>query len=118
MYPRQFSLFSPEKPAVVMAESGESMSYRELEARANQGAHFLRALGLKKGDVVALLLENNARYFGIYWATQRSGIYIVPISTRLTVSEAAYIIRDSGARVLVLSSAGGEGEAAIELSHQ
>src|SRR3546814_3267378 len=58
-----------------------------LEARSNQGAHLFLSLGLKPGDHIALLLDNNARFFEICWAAQRSGLYYTAISPRLTASE-------------------------------
>jgi long-chain acyl-CoA synthetase len=95
----------PDKTAVLMAESGERLSYAQLEARSNQGAHFLRALGLKAGDHVAVMLENHLRFFEVYWATQRAGLYFTPVSTHLSAQEAAYIVNDCGARTVVSSGA-------------
>ena len=48
-------------------------------------------------------MENNARYFEIVWGSQRAGTMLVPISTRLTPPEIAYILRDSEARLLLSS---------------
>ena len=95
----------PDKTAVLMAGSGERLSYAELEARSNRGAHLLRALGLKAGDHVAVMLENHLRFFEVYWATQRAGLYFTPVSTHLSAAEAAYIVNDCGARVVVSSQA-------------
>ncbi|MFD2579981.1 AMP-binding protein [Novosphingobium colocasiae] len=86
-----------------MAGSGETITYAELEARANQGAHLLRSLGLKRGDGIALMLENTPRFFEIVWAAQRAGLYYSCLSTRLAVPEIAFILADSGSRVLVAS---------------
>lgn len=88
-----------------MAETGDAVSYAELERDANRGAHLFRRLGLNRGDAVALMAENCPEYLPAYWAAQRSGLYIVPISSRLNGSEAAYIINDSGARVFIFSAA-------------
>jgi long-chain acyl-CoA synthetase len=95
---------APDKPAYVMARSGETVTYRQLEDRSNQGAQLLRSLGLKRGDTIALLLENHARYFEICFAAQRAGLFFTAMSTRLSVEEAEYIIRDCGARVLIVSA--------------
>lgn len=105
MHPRIHARAFPDKPAVIMAETGGILTYRELEARANRGAHFLRRLGLSTGDTVAIWLPNVPEYFEVYWAAQRAGLFITPISTRLTADEAAYILADSKAKVLVSSSA-------------
>jgi long-chain acyl-CoA synthetase len=88
-----------------MGGSGEVVTYRQLDMRSNQGAHLFRSLGLERGAVVAVCMENNARYLEIAWATQRSGLYMVCISSHLNAAEARYILEDSGARVLITSVA-------------
>lgn len=103
-HPSHHARATPDKPAVVMARSGETVSYRDLEARSNQGAHLFRKLGLQRGDRIALLLDNCAEYFVICFAAQRCGLIFTAMSTRLSASEAAYIIADCGARALVVSA--------------
>ncbi len=103
MHPRIHSQSKPESLALIMAGSGETVSFGELEARANRGAHALRALGLKIGDTLAMACDNRPDYFDIFWATQRSGITLVPMSTRLKVDEIGYILEDSGAKALLIS---------------
>lgn len=88
-----------------MAESGETVSYGDLEARANRGAHALRALGLQNGDAVAIACDNRLAFFDIYWAAQRSGLILVLLSARLKADEIAYIVNDSGAKVVLVSDA-------------
>jgi fatty-acyl-CoA synthase len=95
----------PDKPAVVMGASGAHLSFAVLVARANQGAHLMRALGLKPGDHLAVLMENTIRFYEVYWAAMSAGLYFTPISTHLGAAEAAYIVNDCGARMLVSSSA-------------
>ena len=104
MHPRQHALASPDKPAVMMVETGDSLSYAELDRQADKGAQALRRLGVANGDAVAIWLTNVLDYFGVYWAAQRTGCHIVPISTALTAEEAAYILQDAGARLLVLGA--------------
>ncbi|MFM6829648.1 MAG: AMP-binding protein, partial [Novosphingobium sp.] len=103
MHPSIHAATHPHKPAYIMAETGETVTYAALEARSNQGAHLLRSLGLKRGDGIALLLENNARFFEIVWAAQRAGLYYTCLSTRLATPEIAFILQDSGARALIAS---------------
>jgi long-chain acyl-CoA synthetase len=94
---------SPDKPAVIMAASGETLTYRELDDGSNQGAQLFRKLGLKTGDGIAIFMENNIRFLEICWAAQRSGLYYTCVSSRLTAGEVEYIVRDCGAKALVVS---------------
>jgi long-chain acyl-CoA synthetase len=95
----------PDKAAIVMAGSGEIITYRELEDRSNQGAQLFRSLGLQRGDSIALYLENHPRYFEICWAAQRAGLYFTCISSSLTAGEVEYIVRDCGAKLFLCSRA-------------
>ena len=104
-HPSTVARHHPNKPAVVMAGSGATLSFAELVARANQGAHLMRTLGLKPGDHLAVLMENNIRFYEVYWAAMSAGLYFTPISTHLSAAEAAYIANDCGAHVLVSSAA-------------
>ncbi|AJE80430.1 acyl-CoA synthetase [Streptomyces albus] len=87
-----------------MADTGESISYAQLEERSVRLAHVLYDAGLRPGDCVALVTENNLRAFEVYWAAMRSGLYITAVNHHLTAEEAAYIINDSGATALVVSA--------------
>jgi acyl-CoA synthetase (AMP-forming)/AMP-acid ligase II len=95
----------PEKPAVIMAGTGETVTYGELNARSCQLARVLGDAGLRRGDGMAVLMENNARYLEVLWAAQRSGLYFTAISSRLTPGEAEYIITDCDAKAIVTSAA-------------
>ncbi|PKP82772.1 MAG: acyl-CoA synthetase [Alphaproteobacteria bacterium HGW-Alphaproteobacteria-18] len=103
-HPRTHAALTPRKPAVILAETGEHITYSALETAANQGAHLFRRLGLQSGDTVAVWLPNILAYFEIYWAAQRAGLYIAPLSTSLTADEAGYIVADSGAKALITGS--------------
>ena len=105
MHPRVHARTQPDKAALVMADCGQRLSYAELDARANQVAQLLRARGLKAGDHIALLLENQLRFFELCWGAQRAGIIYTAMSTRLKVAEAAYILDNCQARLLVSSQA-------------
>ena len=105
MHPFHHAAATPDKPAFIMADTGQTVSYQELEERSNQVAHLLRALDLKAGDHIAILLENHPRFFEICWGAQRSGIIYTAMSTRLSLQEAAYIVQDCAAKLLVTSLA-------------
>ena len=96
---------APDRPAVIDSATGETMTYRELDERSNRFAHYLAALGVKRGDTVALFMENSMRFLEIVWATRRSGIYLTAVNRYLTAEEAAYIINDSDSVVVVTSRA-------------
>ncbi len=66
--------------AVVMAGSGTVVTYGELEERSRRLAQLLRAAGLRPGDHLAVLLENDPRYFDVFWAATRAGLYCAPIN--------------------------------------
>ncbi len=100
MHPIQHAQMRPDHPAVIMAGSGEQITYGQMDEAANRIAHLLRGRGLAVGDAIAVLMENSPRYYEIYWAAQRAGIILVPISTHLTASEVAYILEDSDAKLL------------------
>lgn len=105
MHPRINAQNQPEKSALIMSTSAETVSYRELEERANRGAHVLRKLGLRPGDTLAIACDNRLEFFDVYWAAQRAGIVLVLLSARLKTDEIAYIVNDSGTRVLLVSDA-------------
>jgi long-chain acyl-CoA synthetase len=107
MHPYLHAQTQGDKPAYVMAGSGEVVTYAQLDARSNQGAHLFRSLGLAAGDVIAILMENNARFFEVAWAAQRAGLYFVCVSTKLTAGEVDYILKDCGAKVFITSTAMG-----------
>jgi long-chain acyl-CoA synthetase len=104
LHPFHHARANPHKAAYIMAGSGETVSYGQLEERSNQGAHLLRRLGLKRGDSIALMMDNNARYLEICFAAQRSGLFFTAMSSRLSLPEALYILGDCAAKVLIVSS--------------
>ena len=95
----------PDKVAVVRPATGESLTYRALDDRSNRLAQLLHARGLRRGDHVALYLENHLAFFEVIWACMRSGLYLTPINRFLPAGEAAYIVDDCDARVLIASAA-------------
>ena len=103
-FPGTFAERTPDKPAVIMAGSGQVITYAELDAEANQLSRLLRAAGLQPGDHVALCLENHPRFLSVLWGTHYAGLYYTAMSSRLTTDEMAYILGDCGARAFITSS--------------
>jgi acyl-CoA synthetase (AMP-forming)/AMP-acid ligase II len=89
----------PDRPCVV--ESHRSLSYAEVDQRADRAATALRALGLRRGDRVALLAQNEVEYPELQIAAHRSGLILVPLNFRLTAPELAYIVGDCAPAVLI-----------------
>lgn len=108
MHPSTHAASTPDKPAIIMAETGEQMSYRALDEASNRAAQLYRAMGLGRGDTVALFLDNQPLYLALCWGAQRAGLYFTCISTRLSPAEADYIVRDCGARLFIASASLGE----------
>ena len=103
MFPGTHATSAPDRPAVIMAESGRTLTYKELDDNSARLASALHAMGLRQGDVIAMLSDNAAEAFEIYWAALRSGLYITAVNWHLAAEEAAYILQDSGARVVIAS---------------
>lgn len=95
---------SPERIAVVIAETGASLTYRALDAFANRLARLYQSLGLQYGDHVAYQLENRVECPALQWGAHYAGLYYTFLSTRLTPAESAYIVADCDAKLLVLTA--------------
>jgi long-chain acyl-CoA synthetase len=104
VYPGVFAATHPAKPALIMADTGETLTYAGLEERSVRLAHVLHDQGLRVGDSFALLSENSPRYYEAYWAALRSGLYLTALNFHLALDEQLYVLRDCGARVLVASA--------------
>jgi len=105
MYAPQHAENQPDKPAIIMATTGETVTFGEFEARANRAAHLLRAAGLKRGDHIAIFMENSTRMLEIEGGAERTGLYYTLINTYLGPDEVAYIVTNSRSRLLVSSQA-------------
>jgi len=89
MHPGDYAITNPSKPAVVMAGTGETYTYRQLDEGSARLANLFRARGIGHGDHIAILLDNHSRYLEVAWAAHRSGIYYTPINWHLGADEAA-----------------------------
>ena len=105
MYPGKYALENAHHAAIIMAETGESVSYAELESRSNQLAHLLRKHGLRRLDHYAIFMENNIRFVEACSAGERSGLYYTAINSYLKADEVAYIINNSETKIVITSSA-------------
>jgi fatty-acyl-CoA synthase len=89
---------NPDKEAVIFKD--ERVTYGKLRDQAYQLANGLRALGIRKGDRVAVLLRNCTEWFDIFFAAASLGAVLVPVNFLLKSKEVAFIINDSGASLL------------------
>jgi len=96
--------YHPERIACIMADTGEEITFGELEYVSNQIAHLFRDHGLVRGDSIAICLENHPLFFKLCWAAYRAGLYFTAISYRLQPEEVEYIVNDCGAKILVTSA--------------
>ena len=105
MYTGKHAHLRPLQPAFIMANSGETVTYAELEARSNRLAHLFRNRGLKRLDHYAIYMENNSRYLEACGAGERAGLYFTCVNSYLTGGELAYIVDNSESRILITSVA-------------
>jgi acyl-CoA synthetase (AMP-forming)/AMP-acid ligase II len=105
MYPGSHASADPERPAFIMATSGQVVTFGELEVGANRLANYLRQVGLRRGDHVAFFMENHPALLECEAAAERTGLYYTCVNSYLSTEEIAYIVSDCQARVVVTSAA-------------
>src|SRR3974390_3520283 len=88
-----------------MGGSGRRITFAELDDRPRRLAGVLGDLGLRRGDHVAMVMENHPAYYEVVWAGLRSGLYVTAVNSHLTAEEAAYIVDDCRAKVVVTTGA-------------
>ncbi|WP_369227930.1 acyl-CoA synthetase [Streptomyces sp. R39] len=104
MFPGAHAVTSPDKLAVIQADTGETRTYAQLNSNSIKLARHLRDQGISVGDNIAYLSDNLPQVFETYWAGLRSGFYVTGVNHHLTADEAAYILNDCGARALLISA--------------
>ncbi|HAL90898.1 MAG TPA: acyl-CoA synthetase, partial [Erythrobacter sp.] len=101
--------WAKEKPdQVALEQEGSALTFAELEDRSRKVVAMLRARGLEKGDRIAWLGKNARHYFELFYSAARLGIVMVPIGWRLAAPEIAYILGDTGAKLLFIDEGFGE----------
>lgn len=102
-YPGGVAAASPDRPAVIFGD--DLITYADLDDMACRIARLLHDYGVRRGDHVAMCMENRSEYLAIAWGCAYAGTYFTPISSRLHGDELAYILDDCGARVVFVSAA-------------
>ena len=101
--PSTYAASHPERPAVITS-AGHVVTFAELEERSCRLAQALHAHGLRTGGHVAVVLPNDHRTHEVVFGLQRAGLYYTLVNTHLAAEEAAYIVTDCGATVLITST--------------
>ncbi|MGW8376081.1 acyl-CoA synthetase [Streptomyces sp. ODS28] len=91
---------NPDRVMLVDADGTEWTAGR-LHAACNKLTAGLRAAGMEPGDAFAIVLPNGAEFFTAYLAAFQAGFYLVPVNHHLVGPEIAWIVGDSGAKVLI-----------------
>src|SRR5438067_4507426 len=103
-----FAIARREQPQFVLrkTEAGwQPISSAEFTTKVLALSNAIRSWGISRGDRVAILSENRHEWVVADFACMLLGAIVVPIYTTLTPEQTAYILRDSGARVIFLSTA-------------
>jgi long-chain acyl-CoA synthetase len=113
VYAAEHARSDPDKPAIVMATSGEVVTFAEYEAAANRVAQLLRDSGLRRRDHVAIFMNNDPRMLMSEGGAERTGLYYTCVNSYLSVEEVAYIVNDSESKVFMTS--GAKADVALQL---
>ena len=92
---------TPDKIATIDLHSGRRHSYGTMHERVARVAGHLTSLGVAKGDRVAMLSMNSSDFLDVLFGCWRMGAVVTPLNFRLTAHELAFMVNDSGAKVLV-----------------
>ena len=103
---------APDRRAV--AFEGESFTYAQMWERCRRLVGGLRALGVERGDRVAVVAQNSHRYLELYQAVPSAGLVLVPLNHRHSDRELGYALEDSGARALFTARDIGSPPACVE----
>jgi fatty-acyl-CoA synthase len=90
---------TPDRTALVYVETGERLTYAELNARAERAAATLQELGIEPGDRFGLLAFNCPEFLEFFFAAGKIGTIVVPLSTRATAHELKHIVDDCGMKL-------------------
>ena len=93
---------------VALEEGDDALTFGQLEQRSRQIIAMLKANGVGKGDRIAWLGKNARHYFELFYSAARAGVVTVPIGWRLAAPEIAYILQDTGAKILFTGEGFGE----------
>jgi len=93
----------PLKTAVIDADEGLSATYAELSAKSKRLAGGINAEGLRKGDRLAVLLENSIEFLELFFACSRLGVLFTPLSFRWSKQDMEVVLKHCSPKLLVAS---------------
>lgn len=96
------ALTYPQRP--FLKQEDQAYTNRQFNARVNQTARALTALGATKGERIATMMVNSSEFLEIFFACAKTGAIIVPINFKLALPEIRYIIKDAALRALIYSA--------------
>ena len=95
----------PDKAAIKRLDTGEQLTYKELDKRSGCLAGWLQSIGIGKGDRLALLMRNCPEFFEVQFACNKIGAIFLPLNWRLTENELAYILANATPSALIYDAA-------------
>lgn len=98
-YLRRYAERNPDKIALIYY--GRKITYKELDNLSDKFANALSDLGIKKGDRVALFLQNSPQYYICHFGVQKIGAVVVPCNPMYKQFELEHVVSDSGAETIV-----------------
>gem|GEM_PF-2370380 len=98
-YLRRYAERNPDKTALIYY--GRKITYKELDNLSDKFANALSDLGIKKGDRVALFLQNSPQYYICHFGVQKIGAVVVPCNPMYKQFELEHVVSDSGAETIV-----------------
>ncbi|POM14059.1 long-chain-fatty-acid--CoA ligase [Burkholderia cepacia] len=99
---------TPNKPAIINANTGVAVTYGQLDLESMRVARLLHARGLRRGDRIAIYMENHLSYMAVIWAALRSGLCAVPVNRYFNAQEVAYVVNDCSAKAIFTTLAQAE----------
>ena len=96
---RESAVATPDKTLVFFAD--HELSYQQVDHMSGRFAASLAALGLQRGDKIALQLPNVPQFLFAYFGILKAGMVVVPLNPLLVAPEVAYHLQDSDSRLLI-----------------
>src|SRR6516225_3467607 len=104
--------------ATAFVQGGLRLTYAQWEREIRAAASGLRALGLRPGDHLVVVMRNRREMATLYWAAHYLGLVFTPVSWRSSAQEIAYCLEDAEAAALAYDGASGDAAPQAAASHR